>query len=220
LRYLIPVMAVAALAVALTARGGRRGPLVAGAVLTGAVLWSARSYAQIPYFPEEWQFLLVSALVAGLALAAAELAPRLRIPGLVPLGACLAAVAALLAISRPGYAERSAAAGDFHAALINWFEDRPEWRDGASPVAFSPVTTAVLAGERQRHPLRLIELGESCARVRSRVREGWVVVRDADRRVFGPVAAEDCLRGVRPRFTDGIFRVYGGEAGTAPPAGG
>jgi hypothetical protein len=45
--------------------------------------------------------------------------------------------------------------------------------------------------------------------VRARVGQGWVVVRDVDRKLFGTLPAERCLAGVRPAFDDGIHRVYG-----------
>jgi hypothetical protein len=38
---------------------------------------------------------------------------------------------------------------------------------------------------------------------------GWIVVRRADRNLFGTLAAERCLAGVKPVFDDGIHRVYG-----------
>ena len=80
---------------------------------------------------------------------------------------------------------------------------------GSAPIAFSPTTSAPLAGNRLRHPLSVIPADEPCALVTGRLAHGWVVVRDVDRNLFGSLAAERCLARTKPVFTDGIHRVYG-----------
>jgi hypothetical protein len=207
-RYLMPAFAAGALALALSGTlGAGRALWAAAAVLALALLWSARRYGQDPYLPSEWEGVAVGLAVAlALALAARVLQARML------LAASLAALVLALAAGASGWVERHSRAGDFDAGVVGWFSGQPTWRDGEAPIAFSPTPLAALAGDELAHPLRLVAPGESCARVRRRLVEGWVVVRAVDRRVFGTLAAERCLEGLEPRFADGVHSVYGGPA--------
>jgi hypothetical protein len=207
-RYLMPAFAAGALTLALSGALGRRGALwLAGAVLGLALAWSARRYGQDPYLPSEWE-----AVAAGLAVALVLALAARVLPAAALLAAALTALALALAAGASGWVERHSRAGDFDAGVVTWFSGEAAWRDGKAPIAFSPTPVAALAGDELTHPLRLVAPGESCARVRRRLAEGWVVVRAVDRRVFGTLAAERCLERVEPRFSDGIHSVYGGPA--------
>ena len=62
-----------------------------------------------------------------------------------------------------------------------------------------------------RHPVPLVD-GESCGRVRARVREGWVVIGDTPFADYNRIAqrVERCLAGrLTPVKTLTGFRVYG-----------
>jgi hypothetical protein len=204
LRYAIPAMAAGVLALALSARTGRRTRWWVTVVLLGAIGWSVKAYLDDTYLPAEG--ILIAAALAGAAGAAV-----LKIVRWPPLIAGVAAVGlfAVMALGGRHYVERHALAHDFDSAVVKWFTENPTWRSGAAPVSFSPTAIALLSGDRLRHPLSVVPADEPCPSVRMRVKRGWVVVRGADRNLFGPLAAETCLAGVRPVFTDGIHRVYG-----------
>jgi hypothetical protein len=195
-------MAAGALALALSARGGRRARWWVALVLLAAPGWSAKAYLDDTYLPAEGTLLL-----AALALAAAAFVLRRR----PAVAAAVAAIGlfALAALGGRHYVERHALAFDFDSAVVKWFTENPSWRAGTAPISFSPTTIAPLAGDRLRHPLSVIPADEPCPLVTARAANGWVVVRGVDRNLFGPLAAERCLIRVKPAFTDGIHRVYG-----------
>jgi hypothetical protein len=121
-------------------------------------------------------------------------------------------VAALagLALGAGGYLDRHVDTGYVDADLVRWFASRGFARD-ARPVAQTPIVNGLLAGDRVRHPVPLIE-GESCARVRARLRAGWVVVGDTPFADYNRVAqrVERCLAGrVEPVKVVTGFRIYG-----------
>jgi hypothetical protein len=104
--------------------------------------------------------------------------------------------------------QRHGQAGDFDSGVVTWFTHQPAWRDGHQPIAFSPTPIALLAGDRLHHPLELVKPDEPCAEVTARLKRGWVVVRNVDRKLFGTLAAERCLAPVKPVYDDGVHRVY------------
>jgi hypothetical protein len=203
LRYLIPAMAAGALALALSGRGGRRTRRWVAVVLGAALAWSAKTYIDDPYLPGEGTLILASLA----ATAAAAIVVRSRARALPVIAAVIAMTAT--AVGGDHYAQRHAAAGDFDSGVVNFFTTQQSWRDGKQPIAFSPTPIALLAGNKLDHSLDLIDPDESCAQVRERLTGGWVVVRDVDRKLFGTLAAEQCLPDIEPVYDDGIQRVYG-----------
>jgi hypothetical protein len=84
-------------------------------------------------------------------------------------------------------------------------------------VSLVPTAIGVLAGDRLRHRVELIPPDATCADLRRRAREGWVVVRNTPPPdPFKPdfpnvVRALDtaiCLVPERPAYDDGVTRVY------------
>ena len=225
LRYALPALLTAVVAVALAARSGGRAAGAATVVLAAATLWNVVELAQLgpPYTPS----LLVIAAGAtfGLALlgAATVLARALRpatdgrrVSGAV-LGAGLAALAAgLLAIAAPGYVERSSRLVEsttLGRGVVSWFASRPNFANGHRPIAFATrAPIAALAGPHFNHVLTVVPPFESCARLRARARAGWVVVTDPS---YGygflsvdPYTGPRCFARRSPSYDDGTFRVY------------
>jgi hypothetical protein len=207
LRYLIPAMAAGALALALSGRFGSRAMWFVTGVLVVAVGWSAKTYADTPYLPGEGTLVGAALAVGVLAVVAGAIGRRRPL-----LGAAAAALAmvAVLGFGGRHYVERHARAGDFDSGVVAWFTGQPAWRSGNQPIAFSPTPIGPLAGNRLRHPLELVGPHEPCAAVRARLTDGWVAVRGVDRNLFGTLAAERCLAGLKPVYDDGVHRVYGG----------
>jgi hypothetical protein len=210
LRYALPVMAAAALTLALAARGPGRGRLISIALLVVSLGWSVVRYATDAFLPFD------AALVATIAIGAAAgvaLAPALRARAARAGVAVLAAGTVALALAAPGYAIRHAGTEEFDAALIRWLDDQPAWRDGERPVAVSPTVFALAAGDRLEHPLSLVDVDEPCSEIAARTRAGWVVLGEASAALFPPLAAERCLARVRPGARTGSFRIYFEEGG-------
>jgi hypothetical protein len=203
LRYLIPALAAAALAIALSSRYGTRTRALAAAALAAALIWSAKTYVDDAYLQGEGTLILAAAITAATtALALAKAPPRT-----LPLIAAVCA-AALLIAGGHSYTQRHAQAGDFDSGVVSWFTTH-DHGDRKRPIAFSPTPIAPLAGNRLTHPLTLIDANTTCKDVLARLARGWIVVRDVDRALFGTLPAEQCLAGVKPAFDDGVHRVYG-----------
>jgi hypothetical protein len=205
LRYLIPALAAGGLALALSGRFEGRSRAWVALALAVALGWSVKTYLDDAYLPGEATLFAATLVAAAITAALARAAPRLRA---LPLFAAVGATA-LIAAGGDSYVERHAQAKDFTSGITNYFAGQERWRDGSAPIAFSPTPIAPLAGNRLRHPLDLIDSTETCAQVRARVAEGWVVVRDVDRELFGTLPAEQCLATLKPAFDDGVHRVYG-----------
>ena len=60
--------------------------------------------------------------------------------------------------------------------MFEWFLSEPEWVDGDSPVAFSVVMNAALAGDRLQHRIDLVDALDTCREVDEHLRKGWVIV--------------------------------------------
>ncbi len=224
LRYALPALLTAIVAVALAARSGGRAATAATVVLATAVGWNVIELAQLgpPFTPS---LLVVAAGVAfGLAVlgtatvlarALRRAVPR-RVSGAV-VGAAVAAVAGgLLAIGATGYVERSsrlAESTSLGRGVVSWFVSRPNFANGHRPIAFATrAPIAALAGDRFNHVLTVVPPFESCARVRARARAGWVVVTDP---AYGygflsvdPYSTARCFARRAPVYDDGTFRVY------------
>jgi hypothetical protein len=218
-RYLLPGLGAAALALALAARtGGIRGGLAA-AVLGAAVVLDLVQAFQLgfPSAPSPATPLagaLVGAvLVAGAGVASRRLRAgplvRLRLPAAVA-GALAAVVAgALLSALAPGYLRRHAEPGQWDSGLVSWFDAR---RGDARPVAISSAVHALLAGDRLQRRVELIPPSEPCAAVERRRARGWVVFTEIVRRRLR-ADVRDCFGSERPAFRDRSFRVFAPRAG-------
>jgi hypothetical protein len=214
-RYLLPALAACIVAVALASRHGRgAGGRLAFLVLALAAVGStvADLVLGYPNLPR-WPYLLIGALL-GAALATIPWRVVAR-PSPLALGAAGAlAAAAALAVIAPGWLHREAkyrrGAG---TAVLSFMLGRPGFASGHEPVAFAPVMVATLAGPRLSHPLSLIPAHEACARLRERLRAGWVVVQP---RLFVPGVsasfdAPRCLARVSASYDDGVTLVYAPE---------
>jgi hypothetical protein len=226
LRYALPALLTAIVAVALAARSGGRAATGVTVVLALAVAWNVVELVQLgpPYTPS---LLVIAAGAAfGLAVlgAATVVAHALRpvtrsrrVSGAV-VGAGLAAVAGgVLAIAATGYVDRSsrlAESTSLGRGVVSWFVTRPNFAHGHRPIAFaSRAPIAALAGDRFNHVLTVVPPYESCERVRARAQAGWVVVTDP---AYGygflsvdPYSTARCFAGRPARYDDGTFRVYG-----------
>jgi hypothetical protein len=213
LRYLLPTLAAAALAVALASRAGRsaqRAALAIFAVAIGLNLWQLFDLG-FPAVPSPRMPLLAALGGAVVAAVASRLpwTPRLRSPVLV---ACALAAGAALGLAGPGMVDRHRRMDLFDAQLLRVFSGPA---DDGRPIAMAPMTVALLSGPELERRVDGIPRTESCARIRARARDGWVVVADytADE-LFGPTTVPGCVRGWRPRFTIPAYRIYG--PGSAP----
>jgi hypothetical protein len=224
LRYMLPALLAAIVAVAIASRGSPRAATAAGAVLAGAAGANIGVLTGLgpPFTPS--LVVLAAGAAFGLALvAAARAADRLlrgrRTPALTGAVRAVALAAALggaLAAGAAGYVERfsrleeSTALGRKVAA---WFVDEPGFAHGHRAIAFATrAPIAALAGDRFNHPLNVIPPFETCPRVVERARAGWVVVSPPP---YGygflstdPYTTPACLVRRTPVYDDGAFRVY------------
>jgi hypothetical protein len=208
-RYLLPVAAAGALALALATRRRGMAGRIALLLLAGAFVWSLLSSAsrQAPALP-------------GLDFAAAGLAGGALVGGLldrwvlrrvaVLIGGVLAGLA--LALAADGYVSRSAQApGTFGGPVLGWLTRQPSYENSGGRIAIGPQQDALLAGEHLQHPVQLIGVSESCRRIHERARRGWLVLRIIDPAFFpllGYSPAQFCLARDRPAFAAGDFRVF------------
>jgi hypothetical protein len=223
-RYLLPTLAVAAIAVALVGHdaGWRGGAAVVA--LAGAIGWSvaAESPFVYPRGPSVATLLLgaAAAVAAGFGLAALAGSARgaaRAAPGWA-LGAVLAvAAAAALTPAANGYVERHAALrSTAYSDLVAWFADRPGFTGDDTPIRMAAARPAPLAGDRLKHPVDLIDRDASCAAVLVLRDSGWVILGDlrtepigGDRGgVFPDPGPASCLANVPPTARIGPYRVY------------
>jgi hypothetical protein len=189
------------------------------------VVWSTlRSLSlELPFLPRVATLLAgaaAGALVAGAAIAVSRRArgPRSR-PAWV--GGALVAVAAVvvgvgLATQASGLIVRQGRMTSSTSPTTRvggWLASQPRFRDDARPVFVASLALGVqLAGDRLRHRVVLVPPHEACAVTRARARRGWLLVSPENfGRGFLGIARYDapgCLRGVRPQFDDGKYRVY------------
>jgi hypothetical protein len=225
LRYLLPAIGGAAVAVALAARAGGLTGVAATLALAASVAWNVVEAADLglPYVPSAATVALGAAagLVLLAAAAAASRGPlggawRGRAVAGVPALVAAVVAGAALAPAREGFGERhsdvarSTALGQGVAA---WFAARPGFDGGEGTIAFaSRALQASLAGDDFTHPLELLPARATCAEVRARARRGPIVVTDPAflRGLLGdrPYDAGLCLAGRRPGYRDEVFRVY------------
>ncbi|MDX6674301.1 MAG: hypothetical protein QOH11_1719 [Solirubrobacteraceae bacterium] len=225
LRYLAPVVAAAAVILALVTTRGGAARVLALLALGSAVVWSTlRSLSlELPFEPRAVTLLAgaaAGALVAGAAIAATG---RARGPGSRPawVGGALVAVAAVVvgvgvATQASGFLARQGgmvSSTSPTTGVGGWLARQPRFRDDARPVFVASLALGVqMAGDRLRHRVVLVPPHEPCDVLRARARRGWLLVSPENfGRGFLGIARYDaagCLRGVRPRFDDGKYRVY------------
>lgn len=219
-RYLLPALACAAVAIAVSTAGvavRRWVRVVGGGVLVLAALVSMSRMGDLafPYTPS-W-----GTIIAGAVLGAAvvlvqpwtsRLDRRLRIDRLGPV-ALAALTTVILAGQADQYLVRHAGMQLFDRPVLGALLHDPTFsaRDGRV-TAMAPATLGVLAGEDLQHRLELIPAQERCARTRTRITEGWVVAQILPDTPRGR-ALVACMRGLPEFFRDGRYVVW-----TRPPA--
>jgi hypothetical protein len=224
-RYLLPGIAVAILAVALATRAPGPIGVVARLVLGAALVWSVLADARFgsPWTPSLPLLLAGAAagtLVAGAAALLARRAAGERGPAsqrwAPALGLGLAvAIGALAAPVATGYVERSTRViGSTQPApeLITWFSEQPGFEDENYPVSMaSRAVLSSLAGDRFQHPLELVPARAGCDQLRRVARREPLVVTTAEwfEGIIGvnPYSAPGCLSGSEPAFHQGVYTV-------------
>jgi hypothetical protein len=229
LRYLLPAIGAATVALALASRVARRAGAAATAALGVAVAWNVVKDVELgaPYVAPPATLALGAAiglLALGAATAVAWFAgARGRAPRRSPVEAVAAAAATAivagvaLGAASDGLVERHARTTGSTAlgrGVAAWLMRQRGFEDGRTTVAFaSRALQAPLAGDNFTHPLELLPArGEGCAAVRARARHSTIVVTDPAflRGLLGdaPYDAGRCLAGRRPGYLDPPFSVY------------
>jgi hypothetical protein len=226
LRYLLPAIGAATVAVAVAARAGGVTAASATLALAAATAWNVVEAADLglPYVPSAETVAVGAA--AGLAVLAVALLASRRAPGrgwggLAVAGAPVVVVAAVvaglaLAPAGQGFVERHSGVTGSTAlgrGVAAWFAAQPGFDGGGMTIAFaSRAVQAPLAGDHFTHPLELLPARASCAEVRARARRSAIVVTDPAflRGLLGdrPYDAGRCLAGRRPSYRDEAFSVY------------
>jgi hypothetical protein len=215
-RYLLPTLSAAAVAVVLAAQAVPRArPAIALGLLL-ACAWSVHETHRLPLLGMPSTVTLLAGAVLGAAApwALGDRVLRIRPPLAVAAG--VLAVAGL-AFANHDFASRQAEAGWLRSArMVAWAAGQPAFTDGSQPIAFAPEMVSTLAGDRLQHPIELIGQEESCAAIRRRLERGWVVLGTfpfAEKRE--PFSADDCLLpsppGARVLYRDALFTVYAGS---------
>lgn len=180
-RYAIPAVCVALLAIALAARREGAARTVAGGALGVAL---AANVVTLVVFAFQSQLVLLAPLawvaaavilgvLLGVAAARVPATRLLSVPVLV--SAVLLAVAAL-SLAAPGYPERHETIGLIAPPqLMGHLAADPAWRNDDGVVAMGPRLFAPAAGARLQHPLRLATPGNVCSIVRNEPR-GWLAL--------------------------------------------
>ena len=220
-RYLLPVLAAAALALALAAEQPRRlGSIPARLVLLAtAVVNLAQTFdLGFPKAPAATTVLAgaaagaVAALGLGLLTAGRLRPPRLRLKGpLAPIaiGLLAALPAAALAIPASGFLERHGETGPVLTETITrWLAADPGYRAHPDGVATSPAFIGPLAGDRLDHRLSALAGRDSCATIAARARNSWVIAYGGPVRGATPAQVSRCLGGAKPAFDNGAFAAY------------
>jgi hypothetical protein len=229
LRYLIPSLTLATLTVALAATAGRGARAYAVAALAAVLAIDTWQTFDLGFPRAPSAGVAIGGAAGGVLLALAAGYAAGRLPPLprraaVP-AVALAAVAAgaLAGAAAPGFVERwesafaqAGKAGPSAPGAVTWLVTQPAFRDGAAPIAFSAVTNGVLAGDRLQHRIELVGAREACARIRARLRAGWVVEQPA---LPGSRIAR-CLAAARPVYEGPAVRIYFTGTGVSPARAG
>jgi hypothetical protein len=225
IRYLLPVFAAGALALALTAADDSLPVRAAAALaLAGALVWSLVTDERHSfYLASDWGVLPLGALLGALAaLAGGARATAAVRRGAVLAGALVAlgaASAAVLALASSRFIARHAAVtSELDAPLMAVLDTDPAYVSGNAPVAAAPGTPGLLAGNRLAHRVSLIAEHASCATVRGDAVRDFVVIQNADNQpipghphlvLLPSGTAQACMAGEAPRLASGGFRIYG-----------
>jgi hypothetical protein len=218
IRYLLPALSAAAVALVLAARGGRARSAACVAVLGAGCAWSIAATQSLSVLAIPSTATLATGALAGAAAAALASRRRRRsLPEPHPAAFAAAGVLAALALTAVGhgFAARQGGAHWLRSwGLVTWASTQPQWRDGSFEVAFAPEIIAPLAGDRLQHRIELIAQHEDCTSVAARARRGWVVIGSfefAERRE--QFSAEGCLQtapdGAQMLYRDERFTVFG-----------
>ncbi len=225
-RYLLPVFAAGACALALAARERSIGArLTALTALCATLAWSLVSDLQHSFFIPFTSWLAPGVLI-GAALAAA--APALARPRSLPrAGAAVTAALASavgLALGSSGYLARHAkVVTEWDAAAAGFLARQPGFSSGRMAVAAAPDALGPLAGDRLRHRVSLISETATCTQIAALTRQAWVVIRVARAQplpghpgvLFPPLgSAQACLGPTPALYDDGSYRIYGPAAAT------
>jgi hypothetical protein len=229
-RYLLPALGAATVAVALAARVEGVSGTAATFALGVAVGWNLVQDAQLglPYVPPARALALGAAagllvlMVAGAVSTkwSTRAWPRSAVANATTVigGAVLVGVG--LAIVSEGFVERHARVEGSTAlgqGVAAWFVAQPDFDSDPMTIAFaSRALQAPLAGDHFTNRLELLAAHVDCARVQARARHSAVVVTDPAflRGLLGdrPYDAGRCLAGRRPAYRDEAFSVYAPDA--------
>jgi len=176
LRYLLPALAVCAVAIAVAAsRDDRRVARVAFVVLAASGLWSAIDslHLEFPIGPPVatlWPAAIAGALLALAVGAAVRRVPRTAARPAAVAGLLLLAV--LAALPAQGYVERAAVMDEAPLAAVPRFFESARAPGPTTPVLYSTTPDARVAGDRLRRPQRLLRGDLPCPAYR----RGWAVL--------------------------------------------
>lgn len=226
LRYILPTLGGAVVALALATRARGLIGAAASVALVGSLAWSVIRDAQLgfPSAPSARTLIAGAAAGVGVWAVAAFVWPRAarlwsrawRVPRSVLVG-CAAVLAGLaLASASNGYMRRHAHVAKSTAlgnAVVAWFVAQPWFAGSHQPIAFvSRAVDAPLAGDHFTHPLILISPHASCAEIQAAARKDAVVVTPPDflRNFIGvqPYKTDRCMDGRRAAYRSGPFSVY------------
>jgi hypothetical protein len=195
-RYMLPAMAAATLALALSASRPGRGRYVGIGLLAGGLAFNLAGDARLGFFGDfvpavafETDPIMPSALVPLAGAAAGALAAAAvgafgdgrgaASPGQWVAPAAMAGLAiaggAALAVAAAGYVERSTALGPSGPAAA-WLAREPAFADGDDPLISQGRIVGTLAGDRMRHDISLLEGGADCERVGASTAPAWTVI--------------------------------------------
>jgi hypothetical protein len=213
IRYLLPAVGLAILAVALATRLPGRLGIGATALLALILGWSLVADARLgsPYTPSILVF--AAGAIVGLVLVAVP-KPRLPRP---PAWAAAAVLGALVAPVGNGYIERTidvVGSTAPAAGVVDWFVDQPGFDDEDWKIAIGARgVLGTLAGDHFTHPLELVPAQGPCRELKAISRHTRLMVSSTHWWVGligrNPYNAPRCMRGERPEFTWFDLSVYG-----------
>jgi hypothetical protein len=212
-RYLLPVIGLAAVAIALASRGSRRFESVVLAVFGIALVWNLAQLftGAFPATPPEPAIVIGALLGAAIgALVAMPLRGRIPVPSPLVSAAAIAGAAALLTLPAAEWvSHHSKHRANFDAGLAEFLSARDDFRDGDEPIWMAPLLAGPLAGDQLQHNLKLIPAKMPCPQVARLRRSGWVIIQE-DRNWVEAVGytVGECLKRERPLAVIDEFRIF------------
>jgi hypothetical protein len=226
MRYLIPTIGLAIVAVGLATRVHGAVGRLATLLLLAVLAWSLVADAQLgtPYTPSAGTLLaggLVGLLVLGLMSFLRNRfperwpRPKAAIRAALSVAAAMA-VGALLAPVSNGFIERSTTVVGSTAPapqLVQWFVEQPGFDDEEWKIAVaSRAVISSLAGDHFEHSIELVPANQPCRELARDARTGPLVVSNPDwfRGIIGlnEYSAPRCMAAHRPVFVHGDHAVY------------